>query len=139
MPEKIAFTVRALLLVFFASGFLTGCSHQAVPLVNRSNPAAREPESVEASSTNLPSRELLNEKEFEEPSNPVIKWQLSLYEWCEKDHGAAVEHWNWIRQFTPNTPLGVHAEGLLGKIKASGKVGVADGVDCGKIFQKMKK
>lgn len=54
----------------------------------------------------------LEHREFESPRDPAVKMELARRHWCVGAHGIALEHWLWVRQFSPKSPEAAEAARL---------------------------
>jgi hypothetical protein len=57
--------------------------------------------------------DVLEQKELRNPSDPSIKWRLSILHVCQGNLGLAFEKWLWIEQFAPSSSYAAFAKQRL--------------------------
>jgi hypothetical protein len=83
---------------FVVTIFLILCEACSTPPKPLSSPLAAHPEYEQLSINEL------NELEFKKPNDAALKLALARQYSCGGDFSLAIETWNWIVQFAPETP-----------------------------------
>ncbi len=107
-------------LKIFVGGLIVlgGCS---------SAPSVKEPSQDSFSETKA---RRLEEKEFKESDDPAIKEALAKKHWCRGERGMAVQHWQWIRHFRPESSEADRAREFLLLIQDKNESRVSGKLSC---------
>jgi hypothetical protein len=129
MP-KTKLTILICSLVFTHCLFVSCASSHVQPSLEKSTLSIN---TIEPTSASLEeARKSLLKKEFEAPLDSEIKWKLARVDWCRGARGSAVENWNWILQFDPNSTSAARVREMTSFLESSREPEIREILGCAK-------